>query len=89
MTTKIQGKLNPDRLYLGDNGRAFCGALVCAGASSYYTGRDLSGQVVYMMTPEDVQAFARETGKVPRCEGCGKHGTRIAGVDGGACAVAP
>lgn len=71
--TKPEAKpvLRSDRLYLGDNGRAFCGALRCAGMSSHFTGRDLSGQKVYKVTREDLAAFKAETGHMIRCESCG------------------
>ena len=59
--------LKADTLYLGDNGRAFCGTLRCAGNSAYHTGRDISGQRV--MPLKDSEAFAHEI----RCEGCGMH----------------
>ena len=36
--------LKPDTLYIGDNGRCFCGKH--AGTSAKFTGRDISGQKV-------------------------------------------
>ena len=42
--------LDPDAIYLGDNGRAFCGAPRCAGMTAQATGRDLSGQRVHRLT---------------------------------------
>ena len=57
--------LKEDVLYLGDNGRAFCGKARCAGATAFYSGRDLSGQKVEALT-------AREAIKHGvTCEGCG------------------
>lgn len=53
-------------LYLGDNGRCFCGKPQCAGATAYFTARDLSGQKV-VRVPE---ALALEVGL--RCETCNK-----------------
>ena len=63
--------LNSDTIYLGDNGRAFCGTLRCAGMTSYYSGRDLSGQRVQPIAePADLrEALA---GGI-KCEGCGKE----------------
>lgn len=58
--------LSESSLYLGDNGRCFCGKLRCAGSSSHFTGRDLSGQKCLRIDA----ATAREHGL--RCEGCGK-----------------
>lgn len=63
---QARGKLDPAKLYLGDNGRVFCGALRCAGASAYFSGRDLSGQAVQALTPEAVRAHGFA------CEGCGR-----------------
>lgn len=62
--------LNDRVIYLGDNGRSFCGALRCAGASAYYSGNDLSGQpAVPIIEPAAVrEALAAGIA----CEGCGK-----------------
>jgi hypothetical protein len=70
-------KLRPDLIYQGDNGRLFCGESRCAGASSYYTGRDISGQKVATYLPDDVAMFEEMLGKLPACEGCGKEASRI------------
>jgi len=59
--------LKADTLYLGDNGRAFCGSQRCAGMTANYSGRDLSGQTVEALTAQD----AIDNGI--RCEGCGKE----------------
>ncbi len=61
--------LNDDAIYLGDNGMSFCGK--CAGQSARYTGRDLSGQEVMRVQPEDV-TYAAQMGMTIRCEGCGR-----------------
>jgi hypothetical protein len=66
-----KGKLNGQDLYLGDNGRCFCGSSRCAGQSSYYTGRDLSGQKVMRITYAMVKAEGMNPDKF-KCEGCGK-----------------
>jgi hypothetical protein len=70
-----------DTIYLGDNGRALCGEHL--GCSASMTGRDLSGQEIYPITPEDVR-YCRESG-LPEitCETCGKrpsslHRARVA-----------
>lgn len=67
-TADPQPVLKPDALYLGDNGRCFCGKLHCAGMTAYFTGRDLSGQRVERITPAilRVEGLARI-----RCETCG------------------
>jgi hypothetical protein len=73
-TTEPKPLLSPDRLYLGDNGRCFCGNERCAGVTASYTGRDLSGQEVYPLTAQDLAAMARDIGHAIRCETCGKEG---------------
>ncbi len=66
----MKTKLNPDTIYLGDNGRAFCGALRCAGVTAHGTGRDLSGQPVAALPhPNDIR-HALSVGI--QCECCGK-----------------
>jgi hypothetical protein len=67
----MKAKIRIDRLYLGDNGRCFCGALRCAGMTAHYTGRDLSGQKIFPLTPA---ARAAAPDVVFRCEGCGTEG---------------
>lgn len=58
--------LAPGRLYLGDNGRCFCGALRCAGSSAHFTGRDISGQRVEAIPAQELAAHP-----TLKCEGCG------------------
>ncbi len=67
---KQKPALNPDRLYLGDNGRCFCGALKCAGMTAHFTGRDLSGQGVLELRREEVEAAGLALVTF-HCEGCG------------------
>lgn len=59
----------PDALYLGDDGRCYCGDHL--GSAAYYSGRDISGQPVYRVTPEDARdALAMGvtlTCEEPRC----------------------
>lgn len=55
-------------LYLGDNGRVTCGRLACAGSSSWYTGRDLSGQPLVRL---DAEQWVAQVGSPPQCETCG------------------
>jgi len=64
-----KGVLKQTALYFGDNGRCFCGKLRCAGASAFYTGRDLSGQLLERVTPR-VLAECRADNFEPKCEGC-------------------
>ena len=58
--------LEDTTLYLCDNGACYCGAH--CGMSARYTGRDISGQDVDSITPDE----AREHGI--RCEKCGSTG---------------
>lgn len=60
-------KIHDDAIYLGDNGRAYCGAHL--GMTARSTGRDLSGQPIYQITPEDVQHGGAD---ILACEDCGK-----------------
>lgn len=52
--------LDGEAIYLGDNGRCFCGEH--AGMTARYTGRDLSGQRVLRLEPRAgaVETFACE-----------------------------
>ena len=61
--------LREDVLYLGDNGRCFCGRLAHAGMTAHYTGRDPSGQRVHRVTEAD-QREARRMGVTLACEAC-------------------
>jgi len=63
--------LDPARLYLGDNGRCFCGSLRCAGSSAFHSGREISGQEVYPLTEMDF-VQAKRDGYPLSCETCGK-----------------
>jgi hypothetical protein len=58
-------KLNEKTLYLGDNGRCFCGKLRCAGMTAHFTGRDLSGQRVQAVDAASAAKYGL------RCAGCG------------------
>lgn len=57
-----------DELYLGDNGRCFCGKH--AGASARYTGRDISGQEVLHLTKTVLERALRDDQPLPECETC-------------------
>lgn len=65
--------LKDDALYLGDNGRCFCGKH--AGASARYTGRDLSGQKVLRITKAFCDGYVNEK-DVPKCETCSAQAGR-------------
>lgn len=67
-------KPNAATIYLGDNGRAYCGEHL--GVSARMTGRDISGQKIYALTPEDAQESERY-GVTIRCERCGKKASLL------------
>lgn len=67
----MEAKVAPGRLYVGDNGRIFCGGSTrCAGMTAYFSGRDISGQKVRRLTKADA-AELRSAGFTPKCENCG------------------
>lgn len=68
----MKGKLKETVLYFGDNGRAFCGRLRCAGMTAFHTGRDLSGQKVEKVSAADAIKHGI------RCEECGFQPTEDA-----------
>jgi hypothetical protein len=68
-------KLDAAKVYLGDNGRAFCGALRCAGSSAHFTGRTIAGQRVMLIRKQDV-----EGGEDICCEGCGLSAAKSWGL---------
>jgi len=59
-------RTNADSVYLTDNGAAYCGAHL--GMTAQITGRDISGQPIYKIKPEDV----KDIGFPIACETCGK-----------------
>lgn len=70
--TRLTPKLDATELYLGDNGRCFCGSLRCAGMTAHFTGRDLSGQKVAKITLRDNEALVAAIGRSFACETCGR-----------------
>lgn len=66
---------DPDTIYLGDHGHAYCGAHL--GATAEATGRDLSGQEIHAVTPEDARYALEEIGHRLDCETCGKEARLI------------
>ena len=63
-------RLNQDRLYVGDNGRVFCGTLAHAGVTAFYSGRELSGQRAHAIRVSERGEHIAVTGRRPQCEGC-------------------
>ena len=71
--------LKEGAVYFADNGRSIC--LKCAGMSAKYTGRDISGQKVERLNPDDVE-YLKSKGISAACErGCTTLST-ILGSDG-------
>ncbi len=71
-TTKAKKPaLDPNAIYMGDNGRIFCGELRCAGSTAYASGRDLSGKKVIKATARDIADYT-SSGFECKCERCGK-----------------
>lgn len=66
---------NADALYLTDNGRALCGADL--GSSAMHTGRDISGQKIERVTPDDVREARSLYGWDIACEQCGKQASTL------------
>lgn len=69
--------LNPNNLYIGDNGRIFCGAMRCSGSSAHYTGRDLSGAKVERLSVAAVKELRGLIQREPSCESCGKQASLV------------
>jgi hypothetical protein len=61
-------KLSDDELYLCDNGACYCGKH--CGASARFTGRDISGQPVELVTAADQKYFREQIGHALECEAC-------------------
>lgn len=68
---------NPAAHYFTDNGAVLCGADL--GSSAKHTGRDISGQPIQMVTPEDVRE-AQAMGFALRCECCHKPASLLVAV---------
>jgi hypothetical protein len=62
---QIEPVLKDDALYFGDNGVVYCGKH--HGSSARFSGRDISGQRVALVTDKDHE-FARTEGFRIRCE---------------------
>lgn len=70
-TKEPESALVDGQLYLGDNGRVFCGRLQCAGLTARTTGRDLSGQPVEYLSIASA-VYLEQNGVKPECESCGQ-----------------
>lgn len=67
-------KISESAIYFTDNGAAYCGKHL--GYTAKTTGRDLSGQPIQMVRPEDAAEAARD-GWTIKCEQCGKQASRF------------
>jgi hypothetical protein len=65
----------PQTIYLTDNGRALCGDHL--GSSARHTGRDISGQPILPLSPENVRYSIDAEGWHPACEHCGKRASLL------------
>jgi predicted NBD/HSP70 family sugar kinase len=65
------GKLREDSLYLGDNGRCFCGRDECSGTTASCTGHDISGLLIIRITADEVKAAGMISDSF-KCETCGR-----------------
>jgi hypothetical protein len=61
--------INDATIYLTDNGAALCGAHL--GTTARYTGRDISGQPIEPVGPEEARYFVETLGGPICCERCG------------------
>lgn len=70
-----QPVLEPDALYLTDNGALYHGR--CCGFTAQYTGRDISGQEVVRLGPAEHAEMVKMGIPDSRivCESCGEGGT--------------
>ncbi|WP_070988462.1 hypothetical protein [Halofilum ochraceum] len=68
--TEQEPLLRDNLLYLGDNGRVFCGA--CAPESTRYTCIDRGGEEVVEIIPEEARHVEHEEGITTACEICGR-----------------
>lgn len=67
-------KISAETIYLGDNGRAYCGDHL--GCTAKHTGRDLSGQPIMAITPDMMDEPGVD---LIACEqpGCGRKPSRL------------
>lgn len=64
--------VQPDAIYLTDNGASYCGDHL--GSSAKATGRDISGQKIYRVKADDAAWHQQHNmaGNLPMCETCKK-----------------
>ena len=73
-----RSKTHPDTLFLTDNGACYCGEHL--GSSARFTGRDISGQEIFQVTPEIARQSIDEYGMALACENCGKGASLLVAV---------
>ena len=64
-------RISTEAIYLTDNGRALCGEHL--GVSAKTTGRDISGQRIHKVTPEDARYSREQFGDEIVCEMAHSH----------------
>ena len=62
-------------IFLIDNGRALCEHHL--GVSASMTGRDISGQPIMRLSPDDVRDSIRDDKWHPACEVCGTKASTL------------
>ncbi|HET6494151.1 MAG TPA: hypothetical protein VFH61_02165 [Thermoleophilia bacterium] len=68
--TPMTMALDPDALYICDNGATYCGRHT--GISAQTTGRDISGRAVTRVTERIALLALDELGELLSCERCGR-----------------
>lgn len=71
MTTMTGTKLNPDTIYISENGEFVCGTPRCAGSTALATGVSIGGTRLSAVTPEDTREWASYDMGPLRCT-CGR-----------------
>ena len=69
-------RISDDTIYSTDNGRLLCGKHL--GSTAKATGRDLSGQTILAIGPDEATYCQATFGEVPECETCGKRASLLA-----------
>jgi hypothetical protein len=74
--------LRDDVLYGTPDGRVFCGALRCSGATAHFSGHGLHGEAISAVDVIEVRGWIDDVGHEPRCEGCGLEATVVLDASG-------
>ena len=76
--TQPRRVVDDTRLYITDNGAVLCGAH--CGTAAAYTGRDISGQRIELVTDMHATEWRRMMGTPIQCERCNRCHDSKAGV---------